>query len=413
MNIKFNSAKEAIEFLAEEAKALGNDIEITMIQNFLKKRGFEVTDAWVAQVARESHGVRVVSAVRPWQEETAERSDLDIQAAFNLLDSGIYDYVNLFDACVECRRNTSVGHPDKLFVDRIPCNKDHYVYEGDELIATVEVDGYICRECEAEFAEEYAEADAESALENLSHFTSRGDNEKYDADEDTLVSIEQELDSAIGVVEDYINDGMYTTDMDNIKATDAVRAGRAVQEDLLDRIEADSSEETDAIAYYENLIEKAKELLAKVTATYEDAFLLFEKVSDAMGTVVYIAEDNEDASVEAATSAQDVLNRTDKVVTALEDRMNELEEAYLIAQDNEHVANDPISNLENAYYWCEDLWEDLEDAKDEDIRNGLKEIGDAYDKVMEAGGFTNETAPWLKVRVETMIADMVDELENR
>ena len=79
--------------------------------------------------------------------------------------------------------------------------------------------------------------DAESALKHLNQMASKGDNEKYDADEDTLISIEQELDSAIGVVEDCLVDEMFATDMDRIKTTDSVRAARAVQNDLLDRIE--------------------------------------------------------------------------------------------------------------------------------------------------------------------------------
>ena len=53
MNIIFNSAKEAVEFLAEEAKATGNDIEITMIQNFLKKRGW-YTDEQEEELRKES-----------------------------------------------------------------------------------------------------------------------------------------------------------------------------------------------------------------------------------------------------------------------------------------------------------------------------------------------------------------------
>ncbi len=79
--------------------------------------------------------------------------------------------------------------------------------------------------------------DARAALEHLNQMASKGDNEKYDANKNTLISIERELDSAIGMVADQIADEHYNTELDRIKAIDAIRAASAVQNDLLDLLE--------------------------------------------------------------------------------------------------------------------------------------------------------------------------------
>ena len=52
--------------------------------------------------------------------------------------------IDIGDICVHCGRNTAYGHPDMLFVDRIPADAD-LLDDDDKPIGVRE--GYACREC--------------------------------------------------------------------------------------------------------------------------------------------------------------------------------------------------------------------------------------------------------------------------
>ena len=40
------------------------------------------------------------------------------------MTTSTWKHINIGDICVHCGKNTSYGHPDMLFVDRIPADAD-------------------------------------------------------------------------------------------------------------------------------------------------------------------------------------------------------------------------------------------------------------------------------------------------
>jgi hypothetical protein len=52
--------------------------------------------------------------------------------------------IDIGDICVHCGRSTAYGHPDMLFVDRIPADADLLDHDGKPIGVR---EGYACREC--------------------------------------------------------------------------------------------------------------------------------------------------------------------------------------------------------------------------------------------------------------------------
>ena len=55
-----------------------------------------------------------------------------------------YKRYDIGDICVHCGKNTAYGHPDMLFVDRIPADADLLDDDGNPIGVR---EGYACREC--------------------------------------------------------------------------------------------------------------------------------------------------------------------------------------------------------------------------------------------------------------------------
>ena len=61
------------------------------------------------------------------------------------MTTSTWKHINIGDICVHCGKNTGYGHPDMLFVDRIPADAD-LLDDDDNPIGVKE--GFMCRECQ-------------------------------------------------------------------------------------------------------------------------------------------------------------------------------------------------------------------------------------------------------------------------
>ena len=61
------------------------------------------------------------------------------------MTTSTWKHINIGDICVHCGKNTSYGHSDMLFVDRIPADAD--LLDDDQNPIGVK-EGFMCRECQ-------------------------------------------------------------------------------------------------------------------------------------------------------------------------------------------------------------------------------------------------------------------------
>ena len=70
--------------------------------------------------------------------------------------------IDLGSLCVHCRKDTAFGHPDQVFVNRIPAD----TCEG---VGKPTYKGYMCGDCLAEADQEFDEEQKELIGGNLTH----------------------------------------------------------------------------------------------------------------------------------------------------------------------------------------------------------------------------------------------------